>query len=93
LFWEYKFSDLSWKEDLDLIIGRILAEGTLAALRWLRRRAGDPALRDWLIQRRGAGLSPRHLRFYETLLELPHRQVNAWLAAPERQVWDRRRQR
>jgi hypothetical protein len=40
----------------------------------------------------GAELSPRQLRFWELVLELPHRQVNAWLAATCRTIWDRRTQ-
>jgi len=92
LFWDHDFDVLNWKQDRDLIVARVLASGSWNVVRWLRRRLGDEALREWLQQRRGAGLSPRQLRFWELILELPHRQVNAWLAAPERTVWDRRRQ-
>ena len=59
-------------------------------MRWLYHRLGAAALRQWLVRRRGAGLSPRQLRFWETVLRLPRRQVNAWLAQPARQTWDRR---
>jgi hypothetical protein len=89
-FWDYDFGRLSWKADRDLVIARILAVGNWDSLRWLRRRLPDPELRDWLIQRRGAGLSNRHLRFWELILGLPHRQVNAWLAQPGRQAWEGR---
>jgi hypothetical protein len=64
---------LSWATDRDLIIARILAVGNWDSLRWLRRRFPDAELRDWLIQRRGAELSSKHLRFWELILDLPHR--------------------
>lgn len=89
-FWDYDFGRLSWKADRDLIIGRILAVGDWQSLRWLRRRVSDDELRSWLIRRRGAGLSNRHLRFFELILRIPHRTVNAWLAEPGRQAWEGR---
>lgn len=89
-FWDYDFARLSWKEDRDLIIARILAVGDWDAHRWLRRRLPDAELRAWLMKRRGAGLSNRHLRFWELILDLPHREVNAWLAQPGRQAWEGR---
>jgi hypothetical protein len=79
LFWDHDFARLTWDADADLIIGRILAAGDWQAVRWLRGLLPDPALRDWLERRRGAGLSARQLRFWELVLELPRRQVNRWL--------------
>lgn len=90
LFWEYHFAQLTWKADADLIIGRILTAGTWETIQWLRRRVPNSALKAWLEHRRGAGLSARQLRFWELLLELPHRQVNAWLRDPGRQLWEGR---
>ena len=90
LFWDYDFRRLTWNADRDLIIGRILAVGSWDSLRWLRRRLPDAELRSWLQHRRGAGLSNRHLRFWELMLRLPHREVNAWLAQPGRQAWEGR---
>jgi hypothetical protein len=90
LFWDHDFARLSWEADRDLIIHRVLAAGDWEAVRWLRRRLPRIALRDWLERRDGAGLSARQLRFWEVILELPRRQVNAWLADPARQVWDGR---
>jgi hypothetical protein len=91
-FWDHDFARLRWEADRDLIVGRVLAVGDWDAVQWLRRRLGTAALREWLERRRGAGLSPRQLRFWETILGLPRRQVDAWLAQPGRQAWDRRRQ-
>ena len=90
-FWDHDFAKLSWAADSDLIIGRILAAGDWKSIQWLRRRLPDADLANWLKRRRGAELSARQLRFWELILELPHRQVNAWLKDPERQVWEGRR--
>src|SRR5258708_5711732 len=87
-FWDYDFTRLSCAADLDLIIVRILAVGNWDSLRWLRRRLPDAELRNWLEHRRGAGLSNRHLRYWELILKIPRRKVNAWLAEPARQIWE-----
>jgi hypothetical protein len=91
LFWDHHFARLAWEADSDLISSRILAAGDWDAVCWLRRSLGDEALQSWLERRRGAGLSSRQLRFWELVLDLPHREVNAWLADPRRQVWEGRR--
>lgn len=91
LFWDHDFARLTWEADAELVIGRILAAGDWQAVLWLLRLLGKPALRDWLERRRGAGLSARQLRFWEVILDLPRRQVNAWLADPGRLVWEGRR--
>jgi hypothetical protein len=91
LFWDHRFARLTWETDSDLITSRVLAAGDWDSVRWLRRTMGDEALRAWLERRRGAGLSSRQLRFWELVLKLSHREVNAWLADPRRQVWEGRR--
>ncbi len=90
-FWDYDFAGLTWKADMDLVIGRILTVGDWESVRWLMRRMPMPALRTWIEDRRGAGLSARQLRFWELILRLPARQVNAWLKDPARQIWEQRR--
>ena len=50
---------------------------------------GDSALREWIEQRQGAGLSPKQLRFWQVILNLPKRIVDEWLKSPNRKVWDR----
>jgi hypothetical protein len=91
LFWDDDFARLSREADSDLIIGRILAAGNWEAVQWLRKVVSKQTLRIWLQRRRGAGLSSRQLRFWELVLGLPHRKVNAWLNDPRRQVWEGRR--
>lgn len=90
LFWDRDGRKLSWEKDRDLILGRVLAVGTWDDIQWLRRLAGDGGVRDWLLRRRGGGLSPQQLRFWELILSLPRQEVDAWLKEPGRQVWDRR---
>jgi hypothetical protein len=90
-FWDYEFARLSWERDCDLVTARILAVGDWEDVQWLRDRLGDDALRTWLMNRQGAGLSPRQLRFWELLLGIPTRLVDGWLRSPGRQSWDRRR--
>jgi hypothetical protein len=44
LFWDHDFKTLTWEDDHDLIIARVLASGTWEAITWLRTRLGDQAL-------------------------------------------------
>ena len=91
LFWDYDFAALSWENDRDLIMARVLTVGDWDAVTWLRSRVGDRALREWIERHRGSGMSPQSLRFWgELVLGLPHREVTAWLAARGRQIWDKR---
>lgn len=90
LFWEYDFRKLSWKQHAHLVTGKILARGDWRALVWLRRKLGDPGLREWIIRGQGRGLSRRQVRYWELILDLPHRLVNQWLADPGRRSWDDR---
>ena len=87
-FWDYDFKTLTWEDDRDLIIARVLASGTWEAITWLRACLGEQALREWIEHHCGGGFSPRQLRFWELMLNLPHHQVNAWLRAEGRKIWD-----
>jgi hypothetical protein len=89
-FWDYDFSRISWKEDREFIVSRILSHGTWEAIQWLREMAGDEFLRDYLVTHHGRDLSPSQLRFWELILDLPHQAVSAWLSDVRRTVWDRR---
>jgi len=89
-FWEYDFDTLTWEMDRELIIARVLTVGNWDTVIWLRSRVGDISLRQWIERHQGDGLSPEKLRFWELILGLPHRRVNAWLAAERRKVWERR---
>lgn len=90
LFWEYPFDELSWEEDRDLVIGRVLARGPWETVQWLRREVGDEAVREWIERARGRGLSRRQLRFWQLILELPGEEVDGWLEEREPDVWEHR---
>ena len=90
LFWEYDFSKLSWEEDKNLVIEKVLTRGDLESIKWLRSKLTNDELRKWLVSCHGATLSRPALRFWELILGIPRRTVNTWFAHPGRQVWDDR---
>lgn len=90
LFWEYDTTDLDWEADRDLILRRILTEGSWDAVQWLRDRVGDATLRRWIEARSGGALSPRQLRFWELVLDLPSDRVDEWVDARRDSVWENR---
>lgn len=90
LFWDLDPRVLRWERDREQIMGRILASGPWETVRWLRSTAGDEAIRSWIEQHEGRGLSPRQLRFWQVVAGIPRRRVDTWLKAESRQVWDRR---
>ncbi len=89
-FWDYSFSRLSLKTDHDLIIRRVLSNGSWEAILWIRKKIGDENLKKWLIAHQGRGLSPRQLRFWELILDLPKPQVNTWVKAARETPWGKR---
>ena len=89
-FWDYPFTRLSIKKDRDLIIRRLFSSGSWDAVCWLRRQIGDQTLREWLIANKGRGLTPRQLRFWGVVYDLPARQVNNWVRAAQNGVWGNR---
>lgn len=93
LFWEHDFDCLSWEEDAGLITGRVLSRGTWTNIQCLRAEAGDEAIRDWMTENRGRGLSPRQLRFWQIIFGFEKRQVDGWLREPGRRVWNNREMR
>jgi len=89
-FWDFPFKKLTWEADRELVIRRLLTDGSWEAVTWLRRQIGDIALRKWLIMHRGRGLSPRQLRFWSLALALPDRQVRAWAHTARFEPWSKR---
>lgn len=85
-FWEYDFRALNWNDDRDLVIQRILTTGDWHSIRWLRSELGDAELKAWLYERRGRGLDPRRLRFWQNVLRLPRRDVTAWIASQKQRI-------
>jgi hypothetical protein len=93
LFWEVDFERLSPEKDKDYLCLRIMEHGNLDAIRWLIATYGKPDLRAWLTQREGRGLSARALRFWEVLLDLPHRKVTRWIRSRPTDLWEQRTHR
>jgi hypothetical protein len=90
LFWDVDFAALDWEADRDLIIRRVLQAGSWSAVRWLRSACGDQALRAWLSVHTGGRLSPRQLRFWELVLNIPSQEVDHWIAETKNGPWGRR---
>jgi hypothetical protein len=90
LFWDVEPASLRLGRDQDLVISRVLSSGPWDTVKWLRSSLGDDAVRNWIEKHEGRGLSARQLRYWQLVLELPTRRVNAWLRNERRGVWDRR---
>lgn len=90
LFWDVERSGLDAEMHREFVISRILSAGTLESIRWARSRYGDDVLREWIVRHEGRQLSGPQLRFWETIIGLPDESVNAWLATPERRIWEGR---
>ena len=90
LFWDSDFEQISWREHRDYVVRRVLSAGTWEAVCWLRARLDDVALRAWIEQHEGRGLSSRQLRFWEVVLDLPSGLVDAWLGSEGRRIWEGR---
>jgi len=89
-FWDYPFAELTWKNDRELIVRRVLTEGSWDAIVWLWKKMGNDALRQWILDKNGKGLSPRQLRFWELMLDLPHRKTNQWVRQAQESPWGKR---
>jgi hypothetical protein len=89
-FWDYDFHRLNWKNDRDLIVGRILSSGDWEAVIWLRSQIDVVELKRWITDHRGAGLNPQKLRFWELILHISHHLINSWLNDQERMIWAKR---
>ena len=90
IFWDIDFTTLSWEENRDFIIKRILTQGDLEMIRWLRKFMGDQALTQWMLDHRGASLTPRQLRYWEIILNIPTPIVDQWIAAGSQSTWQQR---
>jgi hypothetical protein len=89
-FWDCDPDALTWEDHADFIIARVLSAGSWDAIQWLRSCAGDQAIAGWLRRTKGGGLSGPRLRFWEVILDLPHRTVSGWMQSARRSVWEER---
>ena len=90
LFWDVDFATLDWETDRDLIVRRVLQAGSWSAIHWPRSVWSDNALRLWLETHAGGRLSPRQLRFWELVLNLPAQEVDHWIAKTKNSLWETR---
>lgn len=89
-FWDYDAERLTWNGSRHTIVLRLLQSGGMDAVRWLREQLSDEEIREFLVRRRGRGLSPRRLRFWGLVLDIPRRQVDEWITAARANPWHRR---
>lgn len=90
VFWDYDFNTLSWDSCQNLVIRRILVYGDWTSILWLRKQLNDDNLRSWIFNHKGRGLSPKQLRFWEFILDLPHEDVNHWIESMRKIPWENR---
>ena len=76
-FWDTDFSRLTWDLQRDFIMRRVLQVGSWVVVCWLRGEVGDEALGAWIEAHEGGGLSPRQLRFWGLVLDLPEDEVTS----------------
>jgi hypothetical protein len=67
--WSYDSSRLDVENDKQLIIGSILAHGTLDAVRWLRATYAEADIRDVFHNSAASNWSPKTLHYWSVLLD------------------------
>jgi len=90
LLWEYPTGQIAWPQDADLVIRKVLESGRWDSVKWLLATVGHAWLKTWMLQRRGAGLDPKRLRFWQLTLNLPQSTVDAWIAEHNSNPWQQR---
>lgn len=90
LLWDHDPSTLSWEEDRDFLVGRVLREGSWDTVRWLREQVGDAGIRQWIESHEGRGLSPKQLRFWQLILGLSSDHVDPWVERARLSPWEQR---
>lgn len=86
LFWDYPFAELRLPDHLNEVIFKILCHGDAAQLLWLQRRIGDEAIRRWIINRKGRGLTSAQMSPWVAPIT-----IRRWFSAdPIANLWERR---
>jgi hypothetical protein len=86
LFPGYHFEEITLPEQLDLVMLHVLSQGGQEERRWLVRRLGDEAIRQWIVKHRGLGLTVRQMMPWVT-----ERTARRWQRAnPAARFWEER---
>ncbi len=93
IFWDYDTERLSWEHSRHTIVLRLLEKGGMQAIRWLRQHMSDEEIREFIVRRRGRGISPRRLRYWSLLLDIPRHDVDEWIEIAHRNPWQTRTRR
>lgn len=86
-FWDTDFLRLQWPEHQDFVVGRLLEAGGDREKDWLRRHMEPHVIGAWILRHRGRGLSPRQLRYWELIVDLPKSDVDRWVREKRRDPW------
>jgi hypothetical protein len=90
LFWDTRTGSLDLVRDHEFVCGRLLQEGGLAEVKFLRSQYGDAGIRSWMLRHQARGMDASRIRFWQLLLKLPERVVSPWLRRARRGDWPRR---
>lgn len=75
-FWDTNPKRVSPRRHMNAVCLRLMERGDESAIRWLLQTYRRERLRAWIMAQEGRGLTPRALRFWEVLLDLPHPQTS-----------------
>lgn len=89
-FWDYAPGRLAWPEDRYMIVFRLLEKGGPEAVDWLRKHVGNSEIREVLMERKGRGIDPARLRYWQSVLNLPSHEVDAWVQRAMKSPWHNR---
>jgi len=90
LLWDCDPESVNLDSHPDFVIRRVMSEGGMEQMQWLRAQFGDESLREWLLRHDGARMDPRRLRFWALILDLPKEPVDAWVQEARKTIWWRR---
>lgn len=72
-FWETDLKKLDLKTHSQYVIQRILEMGDAKTIRWLRKKFGDPLIKETIKKRRG--FSPKTATFWSSFLKISPQAV------------------
>jgi hypothetical protein len=83
LFWDAHFKEVSWREHFKYIVQRLLSVGGPETVNWLRKKAGDAAIRRALMSFKSRGVS-----YEQAATWISKQQYDDWIAEnPNRVIW------